>query len=254
MIATRYIPVLLFLFAGSGLIPNAEAMAPRPADVTLLVVPERYSVIQVGFDVMHHRPTALVTYRGEPDTQDPVLHIWTDNQWMNISLDEYQRGDLFRIPPQRVILIGDTDIVPEILVTSSEWASQVMNIPHLESVALINSVGRTLDFDAREWRWFARRYNLQMEDTTPEHRRKSWYDQASFDDPEWLRRREAPAPEHRVIPPVEPREEPRMEPRVEPPPRRVAPRRLLEPEIRETRPDDSDIHPLVEPDEEFPVK
>ncbi len=239
--------VVLFFIAAFGVFTAAKGMGPPPPDLTLLVMPERYSVIQTGFDIRSQRPVVLVAYRGEPDTDNPVLHVWNGEYWHNITMDDYKSADFLRVQPGRVILIGDMDTLPEVLVTESEWAPQVMNIPEMDSVSLINAIGRTLDFSAREWRWFAGRYNLEMEDLAEDRRRVSWYDQAQFEDPEWLRRRERrEAAERHYPPPVD-----------DPPPvDEDDDEEPVEPEEPEVVPAEPDIRPLTDPvtEDEAPIK
>ncbi len=246
MMIRRLMPILCLLVASGIPVADLPAMAPPPAELTVLVVPERYSVIQTAFDVKSHRPVALVAYRGEPDTRHPTLHVWDNGQWVHISLEDYRRAAVFRALPRRVILIGDESIRPAILDTASEWAPEVVIVPELDSISLINRLGGILAFTPREWRWFARQYNLEMEDVTVDRRRESWYDQASFERPERRprRERERPRPE-RTPPPPEPRER-----ETTPPPW------TMTPEIRETRPaaPAAERRRVPDEDDERPIK
>ena len=57
------------------------AMAPKPHHITMIVVPARFSVLQVAFDVAEKHPAVIVTYQGDATTEEPLLHAWNGREW-----------------------------------------------------------------------------------------------------------------------------------------------------------------------------
>lgn len=157
----------------------AWGSAPQPRTLTLLVVPERYNLVQTAFDVISKRPVALVAYRGEAGTEEPILHAWTGQQWLPVTFDDYADGSFLLAEPARIVLVGSPELLPESLVRSSQWGPMVLSINTVETDAFLNDLGQLLDFTPAEWRWFAGRYNMEMDDVSKEQDRISWYDQMS---------------------------------------------------------------------------
>ncbi len=201
---------VLLLLAGSVL-----ARAPEPRTLSLLVVPERFNVIQISFDLIDKRPIALVTYRGDARTERPALHAWTGERWLPIPMDEYEGGLFLLEQPARIILVGDDRQLPRSLIEASDWGPVVMSIDTTEPDELLNALGRLLDFSRSEWRWFARRYNMEIEDISPERETISWYDQMTRARQQPPRRHVDDPPALPVVPVMEERE-PRPVPVIEP--------------------------------------
>ncbi len=160
-----------------GMAGTTSAMSPPPPAKTLLVVPERINTVQVGFDMVNKRPVALVSYRGDGTRQPLTLHAWTDNQWRPLALEDYEGGYFLIRPPARIVLVGDERLLPDPLINASDWGPLLMSIDTTETDELLNSLGRLFEFNRSEWRWFASRYNMDIEDVTPEQEQISWYDQ-----------------------------------------------------------------------------
>jgi hypothetical protein len=162
----------LLLLSSAGL-----AQAPRSSDFTLLVMPERLNLVQVGFDLLDKRPTALVAYRPDPAGLPPVLHVWTGNDWRLLEWEVYRSGSYLLRTPSRVVLVGDDVTFPTRLRQAADWGPQELRIASNQPDEVLNELGPVLGFTAAEYRWFARRYNMQIEgaaSTTGE--RRSWYD------------------------------------------------------------------------------
>ncbi|NCC52753.1 MAG: hypothetical protein EOM20_16255 [Spartobacteria bacterium] len=149
-------------------------MAPNINKVTLLVVPARYSVLQVAFDIVDQYPTVLVSYQAQQG-KDPLLYAWNGAEWVYITLDDYAQARFLTVMPSRVILVGNEELMPEALAQASEWGSMVLNIPSIDTASLINSLATIYGFRQREWRWYAARYNLNLIDLNEELRNDSWY-------------------------------------------------------------------------------
>lgn len=172
----RIYAFLAILCVGSFISLDASGRAPAPSTFSLVVIPERPNLIRVSFDLIAQRPVALVAYRGS-ETGESVLHAWTGSQWVQISLDEYRGGNFLIKQPTRIILIGGERLLPIDLVEASNWGPLVMSVDATETDAFLNAMGRLYEFSSAEWRWFARRYNMDIEDVTQERDQISWYDQ-----------------------------------------------------------------------------
>lgn len=157
-------------------------MATRPEPLTMLVVPARYSIVQLAFDVLRHRSLVLVSYRGQAGGASPLLHAWNGQEWVYVTMEDYREARFLEHMPARAILVGDAQILPESLVEASAWCPSVMSVPEMDRASLVNSLGRILKFSNAEWRWFAARYNLSLTDLNVERRKDSWYDHPYIDE------------------------------------------------------------------------
>lgn len=144
---------------------------------SLIVAPDRYSVMQVCFDMVNTVPAVLASYQGQADTQDPTIYVWNGSEWVFVSLKDYREVNFLQQMPSRIVLVGDDRTLPAVLVEASSWAPKVDRITQLSNAALVNDFGRLFDFKSRDWAWFSKRYNLQLTDESEPLRNSSWYDQ-----------------------------------------------------------------------------
>lgn len=169
----------------------AVAAATAPAaetakDAILLVAPARVNVMQVAFDVANRYSTVMVSYQGKADS--PKLHAWNGMEWLPLSLADYQSGAFLVTYPERVVFLGDDGLLPAAVKDVSAWCGQTVQFGDLETAALVNDLGRYLPFAPADWRWFAGRYNLTLENqnaaAAEAARKSSWYDEGGKpDDP-----------------------------------------------------------------------
>lgn len=157
----------------------SAARAPTPQPFSLLVVPEQVNPVQVGVDLAHRRPVALVTYRVSARTGELVLHGWGNNDWVPISLNDYRDGQFLVRQPERIILVEGLDDLPMDLVLASGWGPRVMSVAATNPADFINAMGQLFEFSSAEWRWFANRYRLGIEQLQDDRASVSWYDQMS---------------------------------------------------------------------------
>ncbi len=151
--------------------------------LTMLVVPARYSVMQVAFDAASRYPCVLVSYQGDATTEEPLLHAWNGQEWVRITAADYAAGSFLQVTPSQTVLIGDEKLLPPTLVNSvASWCSRVTTIPSVNTTDLINSFSRIFNFRKDDWAWFSARYNLQLNDVNEDARKKSWYDRSSYQD------------------------------------------------------------------------
>lgn len=155
---------------------SAWGRAPAPQPLTLLVIPERVNLVQVSFDVVDKRPVALVSYRRNR-AGETILHAWTGSRWLPIEMAEYDQGGFLVRQPDRIVLVGDERLLPPAVVTQSQWGPMVLGIGATDTDEFLNQLGRLLEFTPGEWRWFASRYNMAIEDVSPPREHRSWYEQ-----------------------------------------------------------------------------
>jgi len=143
----------------------SSAVALTPGRVTMLVVPARYSVMQVAFDLAQKYAVILVSYQGDATSDAPLLHAWNGREWIKISMEEYANASFLQVTPGEALLIGDEKLLPPVLASSiSGWCPKVTTIPSIDTATLVNTFAREFSFKAGEWEWFARRYNLTLND------------------------------------------------------------------------------------------
>lgn len=179
------------MMIGLAAMAMAAMAATAPAAETakgsiLLVAPARVNVMQVAFDVANRYSTVLVSYQGKPEA--PVLHAWGGYEWYPLSLADYQSGAFLVAYPERVVFLGDDGLLPASLKDVGAWCGETTQVGDLETPGLVNALGRYIPFTPADWRWFAGRYNLTLENqnaaVAEAARKSSWYDEGGKpDDP-----------------------------------------------------------------------
>jgi hypothetical protein len=167
----------VFLFLLTGFVVLSGRTPAMGSDFSLIVAPARYNVLQVMFDIVNRNPAVLVSYQGEAATENPALHVWDGASWNAIGMHELQELGFLQRTPSRAILVGEDDLLPRTIRDSLAWLPEVAYVRELSHAPMLNEFGRILDWSSREWRWMARRYNLDLEDEAEPVRKSSWYDQ-----------------------------------------------------------------------------
>ncbi|MGQ9662770.1 MAG: hypothetical protein ACUVWX_10625 [Kiritimatiellia bacterium] len=156
--------VLLFAVAGVA--------APRRSAV--LVIPARYRIVQLAFDVCALRPLVLAAYQSDPSSGEMVLHLWNERegQWQQLSWAQYQAGVLEQAQELAAVLLGEDALILQHLKDgAARWATTIVPIPTLDLQAIVNTLDAGLAFTPQEWNWLARRYDLKVKDFNEERRR-----------------------------------------------------------------------------------
>lgn len=159
------------------LVLSSVSMTAETRESTLLVIPARHTIMQLSLDIAGLRPVSLVAYEGNAASIDPLMHIWNGKtrEWVRTGIEEYASADIFEIRPQRIILIGNDNDLPSLLIEASFWCADVKRIPTLNIMTLVNTLNESLEFTPREWKWLARRYKLKLKDLNAERRRYGRY-------------------------------------------------------------------------------
>lgn len=145
---------------------------------TLLVAPARYSVVQLMMDVIDQRPSVLAAYQSDPASPGVVrVDAWNGRDWLPLRPGDLEALNFVRVPPARIVLIGDNNLVPKSVLTALESHPGLIRLLDLDNASLVNDLDPVMKWNRREWAWFAARYNLQLEDEAAAFRNASWYDQ-----------------------------------------------------------------------------
>lgn len=169
----------ILLAAMAAAVAATTWAAETAKDSILIVAPARVNVMQVAFDVANRYSTVMVSYQGKAES--PKLHAWNGMEWLPLSLADYQSGAFLVTYPERVVFLGDDELLPESLKEVGSWCGETVQFGDLETASLVNSLGRYLPFTPADWRWFAGRYNLTLENqnaaAAEAARKSSWYDE-----------------------------------------------------------------------------
>ncbi|MFC1451770.1 hypothetical protein ACFLSJ_00315 [Verrucomicrobiota bacterium] len=150
--------------------------AAAEQDWTVLVIPARHTIVQIGFDMTRIRPVHLVACR-DGAAGAPIIHVWDGDagDWVQIGLDEYASGGVFTTRPRRIVLIGSERDLPQAVRRASSWAAELERIPSLQIVDLVNGLDGLLHFAPWEWKWLAKRHELKLKDLNEDRRRYGRY-------------------------------------------------------------------------------
>jgi hypothetical protein len=149
--------------------------ASRINEVTLVVVPRTDESVKLGLDIAGKFPTLLVSYKAGSNGQIS-LHGWTGSQWVNVSLEDYAAGNFFRTGPDSALLVmDDENVLPEALVPPVDWCTGVYSISTTETRPLLHLIGQYYDFNYADWKWFAKRYDMDVAAINPEGLNMAWY-------------------------------------------------------------------------------
>ena len=197
--------MLVLMLAACAAAPSSWARGNLSRTLTVLVVPSRFSTVQLGMDVIQRHYVVLVAYQGEAQTRNPALHVYDGQAWRTISLDEVRNSSYLARTPGRIVLVGDDVTLPRVLAEAAvEAAPVLLPISSLDTASIVNDMGSMLGFRRSEWAWFAHRYGLELTDDNAQLRARSYYDT-----PHDLKGGAAPPPKaaEAVVPQAMPRED-----------------------------------------------
>jgi len=163
---------LAVLVACSAVVSNAA----RKDEVTLVMVPrEDAAAQQLGLDIAGKYPTLLINYKLGADGS-ASLHGWTGEKWVNITPADFAAGKFFKNPPDSALLVEkETAPLSGKLIPPEAWCAGVSKITTTQLRPLIHLVGQYYDFGAKDWKWFATRYKMDMDAINPEGLNMAWY-------------------------------------------------------------------------------
>ena len=150
--------------------------AARKDEVTLVMVPrEDAAAQQLGLDIAGKYPTLLIGYKLGADGL-ASLHGWTGTKWVNITPADFAAGKFFKIPPDSALVVEKENApVSGKLIPPEAWCSGVSKITTTQLRPLVHLTGQYYDFSAKDWKWFATRYEMDMDAINPEGLNVAWY-------------------------------------------------------------------------------
>ncbi len=159
------------LLACSAVFSNAA----RKDEVTLVMVPREDALIRLGTDIANKYPTLLISYKLGAN-REVSLHGWTGSQWLAVGLDDFQSGKFFKKGPDTALVVEKAGIAfPGKMLPSPDWCASAAKITTTEMRPLLHLVGQYYDFSFKDWTWFAKRYNMDMDAINPEMLNVAWY-------------------------------------------------------------------------------
>jgi hypothetical protein len=146
----------------------------RKEELTLLVVPREEVPVRLGVDIASHYPVLLVSYKVLNGQLS--LHGWTGKQWVNITPRDYTEGNFFKKGPNSALIVEKEGTpIPDALIPSVDWCSDVAKVTTTQLRPLIHLSGQYFDFKYKEWNWFSKRYSLELGAINPEGLNMAWY-------------------------------------------------------------------------------
>jgi len=172
----RAVKMGLMMVAVTGIL-GAESFAARRRSVDVLVVPSRYTIIQLAFDIVALRGAALIAYDGSGQESETVLHFWDGNTraWKRLSAEEYAMGAFVASELDEMFLIGGDSDLPVDVIAGASQAGKVTRIDTLNLMTVVNTLNTSMKFSRREWQTLAERHGLQIKDLNAERRRWGRY-------------------------------------------------------------------------------
>ena len=155
----------------SAVVSHAE----RKGELTLLMVPREEETLRVGMDIANRFETMLVSYKLGANNA-VSLHGWTGSQWVNITLDNFQKGDFFRQGPDTALVVRKDGVpMPAKMLPPADWCDSASMIMTTELRPLLHLAGQYFNFSYKDWKWFAKRYNMDMDAINPDQLNVAWY-------------------------------------------------------------------------------
>jgi hypothetical protein len=154
---------------------SVYSFAGRQDEITLLMVPREEESVRLGIDIANKYPTLLISYKVGAN-QGVSLHGWTGSQWVHITLDAFHGGGFFKQGPNSALVIEKAGSpVPPAVIPPASWCADASKITTTEMRPLLHLMGQYYDFSFKDWEWFAKRYNLEMDTINPEGLNVAWY-------------------------------------------------------------------------------
>jgi len=172
----KYVKQIAVVLAAAVVMCGSSVYAAK-GDGSVLVVPSRYTVIQLAFDIAALRDVTLVSYENSDADKDPVLYRWDafSSAWKVLTADEYAVGSFSAATPTEMILVGSGSDLPATLIAGASQAKKVSRIESLNIVDMVNSLNKSMKFTPREWQILSERHGFTYKDKNEERRRWGRY-------------------------------------------------------------------------------
>lgn len=144
---------------------------PVQADQALLVIPARYRIVQLAFDVARVSDAMVVSYQKSATVGALQMHRWDGRSWLPLPEEDYLTGMFPRRGITQGFVIGTDAATVDQLLGASAWLPAMRSIDTLGLAAILNTLDEALDLSPANLRWLAARYGLAVEDLNWERRR-----------------------------------------------------------------------------------
>ncbi|MGA0334487.1 MAG: hypothetical protein ACO3NW_11100 [Kiritimatiellia bacterium] len=157
---------------------HSPAMGPKaPSGLSLLLVPARPAMVQLGMDMAAQQHALLVAYAPDTSVEGRFLNIWDGERWVEIPENAYRNGAFVKNSVSRLLVVGEeNELTASLIEDALSWCPEVLLLGTSDVTELINQMGRLYGFDKKDWDWIAKRYELQLEDLNQNRPQISWYD------------------------------------------------------------------------------
>jgi hypothetical protein len=142
----------------------------------VLIVPARYTVIKLAFDVTALRDIIMISY-DKNEYGEPVMYRWDpiSSKWERLTLDELEVGSYCLSTPSEIILVGNDQDLPSEIARAATQARKITRIKTLRIVDLVNGLDKSLKFSKGEWEALSRHNRFTIKDKNAEERRWGRY-------------------------------------------------------------------------------
>lgn len=174
-----------------GTVPFAHAQRND-----IIVVPARARMVRLGFDIQALRGVTLMSYRDTEDPFQPLVHVWNRSRrdWQRADVATLARNANLPVTPERVFVIGPSAIVPEVLLTALDHATEIHSLQTFSVAEILTHLDQTMRFNVEEWRALAKRYDLEI--TELQRTPNRW---GRFGPPRRYREQMEPEPQQRIL-------------------------------------------------------
>ena len=153
----------------------AVSVQARTEERTLILVPREAATTKLGLDLSSRYSVMLVTYRVAPNG-GVSLHGWTGTGWVNITLSNYTSGKFFEKGPDSALIVETASVpISEKLIPPMGWCKDVSKITTTQVRPLLHLTGQYFDFSYKDWKWFAKRFGMEIDAINPEGLNMAWY-------------------------------------------------------------------------------
>lgn len=171
MQAQRWIQAFVIVAAMAAGMP---ARGSGRGGMNLVLVPARVAMVQAAFDLARLRQATIVSCEDRKG-RDPLLHVWDGAEWIRLELADLAQGGFLRQTPARAIVIGGDDVMPAAAVQAVAWCREVVRVPSMKPVDIVNGLTEPLAFSKSDLAWLAGRFQLEVVDLNADRKARNPY-------------------------------------------------------------------------------
>lgn len=152
-----------------------EAEVAKGHEPSMLVVQAKQKLVQIAFDMALMRDVTLVSFDKNAKTGKITLHVWDNDikQWVNTNLDEVKAGAGAKQAIKNSIIVGVD--AGALTTLAGSTPGDVKTVVSTDLVNLMNALNDVYLFNPNEWKWLAKRHDLELKDLNEDRRRYGRY-------------------------------------------------------------------------------